>query len=90
MERIEKTNVVMVYLIQQAEFALQKSYTIEVDQRNKNCYNYGEFRHLARNCRNRKTEGRIGRAGDWSIQETEIIDNKEQWRKETNRIRAVI
>jgi len=26
----------------------------------KNCYNCGEFRHMARNCRNRGTENRIG------------------------------
>jgi len=33
---------------------------MKVDHRNRNCYNCGNFRHLARNYRNRSTEGRIG------------------------------
>jgi len=31
-----------------------------VDQENRNCYNCGKFRHLARNCRNRGIGNRIG------------------------------
>jgi len=27
---------------------------------NQNCYNYRRFGHLARNCRNRRTENRMG------------------------------
>ena len=33
---------------------------MEVDRRNQNCYNYGEFGYLARNCRNRGGGNRIG------------------------------
>jgi len=34
---------------------------MDVDRRkNRNCYNYGGFGHLARNCRNRRIENRIG------------------------------
>ena len=34
---------------------------MDVNKReNQNCYNCGEFIHLARNCRNRGTENRIG------------------------------
>jgi len=34
---------------------------MEVDHRNRNCYNCGRFKHLARNCKNRKTGDRIGK-----------------------------
>jgi len=34
---------------------------MNVDERkNQNCYNYGDFGHLARNYRNKRTEDRIG------------------------------
>ena len=33
---------------------------MDVDRReNRNCYSYGGFRYLARNCRNKRTENRI-------------------------------
>jgi len=32
---------------------------MEVDRTNRNCYNCGGFGHMAKNCRNRRTEGRI-------------------------------
>ena len=37
------------------------SYAIEVNCGNRNCYNYERFGHLAWNCRNRGTGGRIGK-----------------------------
>jgi len=46
-------------LNQKLEFSPCNSYTINVDQENRNYYNYGGFRHLARNCRNKGTGGRI-------------------------------
>jgi len=33
---------------------------MDVDQRNRNCYNCEGFGHLARNCRNKGIENRIG------------------------------
>ena len=36
-------------------------YTIEVNRRNRNCYNYRGFGYLARNYRNREIENRIGK-----------------------------
>jgi len=38
----------------------QNPYAIEVDYGNRNYYNCGVFRHLARNCRNKGTEDQIG------------------------------
>ena len=32
---------------------------INIDRENHNCYNYGRFGYLARNCRNKGTGGRI-------------------------------
>jgi len=32
---------------------------MNIDSKNRNCYNCGRFGHLARNYRNRRTEGRI-------------------------------
>jgi len=39
---------------QRAGFPPRNPYAMDVDRReNRNCYAYGGFRHLARNCRNR-------------------------------------
>ena len=60
MKKIERTNVVIVCLNQQAGFVpWQDPYTMKVDQGNRNCYSCRSFRHLARNCRNKGTGGRI-------------------------------
>jgi len=60
MERVERTEVVMVCPKQRAGFAQQTSYAMEVDRSNRNCYNYGGFGHLARHCRNKGIEEKIG------------------------------
>ena len=61
MEGVERTNIVMVYPNQRAEFSQQNPYAMDVDKGNRNCYNCREFGHLAKNCRNRGTENRIGK-----------------------------
>ena len=33
---------------------------MEVDRSNRNCYSYGGFGHLARNCRNKGIKDKIG------------------------------
>jgi len=60
MERVERTNMVMVCPNQRVGFAQCNPYTIDVDRGNRNCYSYGTFGHLARNCRNRGIRNRIG------------------------------
>ena len=60
-EGVEKMNTVMARLQQQETgFPLRNPYAMEVDRSNKNCYNYGGFRHLVRHCSNRGTGNRIG------------------------------
>jgi len=51
MERVERTNMVMIQLQQRTGLAQCNPYIIEVDRR-KNCYAYGEFGHMACHCRN--------------------------------------
>ena len=50
----------MVYLNQRAGFAQHNPYTMDIDQENRNYYNCRGFGHMARNCRNRRIENRIG------------------------------
>ena len=52
-------NMVMVCPNQRAGFAPCNPYAMDVNKRNRNCYNYREFEHLARNCRNRRIGTRI-------------------------------
>ena len=60
MEEVKRTNAEMVCPQQRIGLAQHNLYVINMDKReNWNCYNCGGFEHLARNCRNRRTEGRI-------------------------------
>ena len=61
MERVEKTNMEMVYSNQRTGFAQCSPYIMEVDRSNRNYYSCEGFGHLARNCRNK--ENRIGKRG---------------------------
>ena len=53
MKEVEKTNVVIVCMNQQARFAPCNPYAMDIGRGNRNCYNYGGFEYLARNCMNR-------------------------------------
>jgi len=58
MEGVNRMNTIMVrnFLQRQRrrEGKMRKySYTIDIDRR-RNCYSYGEFSHLVRNCRNKR------------------------------------
>ena len=52
-KKVEKTNIVVVYLQQQIGFVPKyDSYAMNIDC-GRNCYNYGQFEYyLIRNCRN--------------------------------------
>ena len=78
MEKVEKMNAVMVYPNQKAEFTQRNPYTMDMNRRNRNCYSCGDFGHLARNCRNRRTENRIGEG------------RRLEYRQENNRQRLII
>jgi len=60
MERIERTNVIVVRGSEQdiGAFPRQDPYVMEVDRR-RNHYACGGFRHMARYCRNRGQRGRV-------------------------------
>ena len=38
----------------QQRTGFRNPYAMDVDQRNRNCYTCGDFRHIARNCRNKR------------------------------------
>ena len=50
MERVERTDVVMVCSTQRVGLAQYNSYAIDMDRR-RNCYSCGGFGHLVWNCR---------------------------------------
>jgi len=60
MERMKRTNAVVRNLERQMGPLRRYLYTMDVN-RGRNCYNCGEFGHLARNCRNRRNEIGEGR-----------------------------
>ena len=67
MEEVERTNVVIVCPNMRAELAQKNLYTMNMDKRkNQNCYNCGKFRHLAKNCRNRRNRIEKGRRLEYS------------------------
>jgi len=56
MEGVEKTNIVIVCLTQQARFVLCNSYAMKMDKENRNYSNYGRFGYLVKNCRPREKD----------------------------------
>ena len=81
MERVERTNKVIVCLNQQAGFVPQQDlYTMEVDQENRNCYNCRGFGHLARNCKNKETGDKIEKSRRLVICKSTCLENTSlQW-----------
>jgi len=61
MEGVKRMNVVIVCSNQRVGFVKYNPYTMEIDRKNRNCYNCGRFGYLMRNYRNRRTENRIGK-----------------------------
>jgi len=58
---VKRTNTIIVYPNQQTVFMLYNTYTMDIYRGNMNCYNCRGFGYLARNCRNRRIGGRIGK-----------------------------
>ena len=56
MEEVEKTNIVIVCLTQQAMFVPCNSYVMKVDKENRNYSNCGRFSYLMKNCRPREKD----------------------------------
>jgi len=60
MEEVERTDVVIICPRQKVEIAQKNSYAIDMN-RERNCYTYRGFRHIAWHCRNRGVGNRIGK-----------------------------
>jgi len=61
MKEVERTDVVIVHSQQRVGFAQRNLYAMDVDRRERrNCYNYGGFGHMVRDCRNKGVGNRIG------------------------------
>ena len=69
-------NTIMVCYNQRTEFAQHNPYTMDMNKGNRNCYNYRGFEHLARNCRNRRTENRIGEERRLEYRERRMIEGE--------------
>jgi len=62
MEGVERMNMVITWPQQRIGFVQRNPYTMNMDRREgRNCYYYGEFRHIARHYRNRGVGNRIGK-----------------------------
>ena len=66
MERVERTNAVILCPQQREGVAQKNLYAIEID-RERNCYTCGRFRYMARHCRNKGGESELEMAEDWNI-----------------------
>ena len=80
MEGVKRTSTVMVYSNQQAGLVSCNLYAMNINQGNRNCYNYRRFEHLTRNCRNTGTRDRIkkGRRLEYKEnKERKMIENKQ-------------
>ena len=67
-------NVVMVHPNQRAGLAQHNLYAMDVDRGNRNCYSCRGFGHLAKNCRNRGIENRIGEERRLEYRNRRIIE----------------
>ena len=74
--------MVIVYPNQQARFVPYNPYAIEVNQINRNYYNYEGFRHIARYCRNREIKGRIRKGRKLEYKRNEYNQNDNLNKKE--------
>ena len=90
MKEIKRTNTVIVCLNHQARFILYNLYTIEVDQGNRNYYNCRRFGHLARNCRNKKTENRIEKSRRLEYKKRRMIERSNEQNDNLNRDKDLI
>ena len=62
-------SVVIVCSNQRAGFAQYNLYTMDIDRRNRNYYNCGVFRYLAKNYRNRGIENKVRKGRRLMIEE---------------------
>jgi len=58
MERVERTNTVVVQRSGMGAPLKRDSYAMEIDQ-GRNCYACGDFGHMAHHCRNWDQKGRV-------------------------------
>ena len=76
MEDVERTNVVIVCSYQRVGFVQCNLYAIDIDRGNRNCYSCQEFRHIARNCKNRETGNKIGKRRKLEYRKRRMIEGR--------------